>query len=106
MHVDKSFDISVDTNTLLLHVLVISLAKGGSVFGSIGLSVCLSACLSVDNITPKSYELIGMKFYGGEGSCPGLCDIQHGLFADKTKRVLQLVNAWMRLCHSIHTVKT
>ena len=27
--------------------------------------VCLFVCLSVDNITQKSYERIGMKFYGG-----------------------------------------
>ena len=27
--------------------------------------VCLSVCLSVDNITQKSYERIGVKFYGG-----------------------------------------
>ena len=36
------------------------LGKGGYVIGSIGLSVCLS----VDNITQKIYEWIGMKFYG------------------------------------------
>ena len=29
------------------------------------LSVYLFVCLSVDNITQKNYELIGMKFYGG-----------------------------------------
>ena len=27
--------------------------------------VCLSVCQAVDNITQKSYEQIGMKFYGG-----------------------------------------
>ena len=31
----------------------------------VSLFVCLSVCLSVDNITQKSYERIGMKFYGG-----------------------------------------
>ena len=49
------------------------LGKGGYVFGSVGLfvclfvclSVCLSVSLSVDNITQKSYERIGLKFYGG-----------------------------------------
>ena len=33
-------------------------------YGSVGLSVCLSVCLFVDNITQKSYKRIGMKFYG------------------------------------------
>ena len=40
------------------------LGKGGYIFGSVGLSVCLFVCLSVNNITQKSYERIGMKFYG------------------------------------------
>ena len=31
---------------------------------SVGLSVCLFVCLSMDNITQK-HELIGMKFSGG-----------------------------------------
>ena len=40
--------------------IITSVAKGGYVFGSVSLSVCLF----VDNITQKSYEWIGMKFYG------------------------------------------
>ena len=40
------------------------LGKGGYVFGSVDEFVCLFVCLSVDNITQKSYERIGMKFYG------------------------------------------
>ena len=38
------------------------LGKGGYVFGSVGLSVFLSVCGQHNS---KSYELIGMKFYGG-----------------------------------------
>ena len=41
------------------------ICKGGYVFGSVGLSVCLFVCLSEDNITQKSYERIGVKFNGG-----------------------------------------
>ena len=41
------------------------ICKGGYVFGSVGLSVCLFVCLSKDNITQKSYERIGVKFIGG-----------------------------------------
>ena len=40
------------------------LGKGGYVFGSVGLSVCLSVCLCGQHYS-KSYERIGMKFYGG-----------------------------------------
>ena len=36
--------------------------KGGYVFGSVGLSVCLFVC---GQHYSKSYEWIGMKFYGG-----------------------------------------
>ena len=36
------------------------------VFGSVGLFVCLSVCLSVcGQHYSKSYERIGLKFYGG-----------------------------------------
>ena len=42
--------------------IITSLAKGGYVFGSVGLSVCLFVCLFVSS---KSYEWIGMKFCGG-----------------------------------------
>ena len=45
-----------------MHFLI---CKGGYVFGSVGLSVCLCVCLSEDNITQKSYERIGVKFNGG-----------------------------------------
>ena len=38
------------------------LGKGGYVFGSVGLSVCLSVC---GQHYSKSYERIEMKFYGG-----------------------------------------
>ena len=38
------------------------LGKGGYVFGSVGLSVCLSVC---GQHYSKSYERIGVKFYGG-----------------------------------------
>ena len=38
------------------------LGKGGYVFGSIGLSVCLSV---YGQHYSKCYERIGMKFYGG-----------------------------------------
>ena len=43
------------------------LGKGGYVFGSVGLSVCLVVCLlsACGQHYSKSYELIGMKFYGG-----------------------------------------
>ena len=42
------------------------LGKGGYVFCSIGLSVCLFVCTSVCLWTLlKSYARIGMKFYGG-----------------------------------------
>ena len=44
--------------------IITSLAKGGYVFGSVGLSVCVSVC---GQHYPKSYELFGMKFYGGVG---------------------------------------
>ena len=37
------------------------LGKGGYVFGSVGLSVCLFVC---GQHYSKSYERIGMKFYG------------------------------------------
>ena len=37
------------------------LGKGGYVFGSVGLSVCLFVC---EQHYSKSYERIGMKFYG------------------------------------------
>ena len=37
------------------------LGKGGYVFGSVGLFVCLSVCGHYS----KSYERIEMKFYGG-----------------------------------------
>ena len=40
------------------------LGKGGYVFGSVGLSVCLFVCLFVCGHYSKSYERIGMKFYG------------------------------------------
>ena len=35
------------------------LGKGGYVFGSVGLSVCLFVCLSVDNITQKVMNELG-----------------------------------------------
>ena len=38
------------------------LGKGGYVFASIGLSVCLSVC---EQHYSKSYDQIGVKFYGG-----------------------------------------
>ena len=38
------------------------LGKGGYVFGSVGLSVCLFVCRQHYS---KSEEWIGMKFYGG-----------------------------------------
>ena len=37
------------------------LGKGGYVFGSVDLSVCLFVC---EQHYSKSYERIGMKFYG------------------------------------------
>ena len=43
---------------LILHYL---LGKGGYVFGSVGLFVCLSVC---GQHYSKRYERIGMKFYG------------------------------------------
>ena len=42
------------------------LGKGGYVFGSVGLSVCLFVC---GQHYSKSHEQIGMKFYGGVLSC-------------------------------------
>ena len=47
---------------LSLILIITSLAK--EVMFLVAL-VSLSVCLSVDNITQKSYERIGMKFYGG-----------------------------------------
>ena len=42
------------------------LGKGDYFFGnSVGLSVCLFICLFVCGHYSKSYEQIGMKFYGG-----------------------------------------
>ena len=42
------------------------LVKGGYVFGSVGLSVCLFVCLSVcGQHYSITYGRIGMKFYGG-----------------------------------------
>ena len=35
------------------------LGKGGYVFGIVGLSVCLSVCLSVNNITQKVMNGLG-----------------------------------------------
>ena len=35
------------------------LGKGGYVFGSVGLSVCLFVCLSVNNITQKVMNGLG-----------------------------------------------
>ena len=35
------------------------ICKGGYVFGSVGLSVCLSVCLSEDNITQKVMNGLG-----------------------------------------------
>ena len=44
----------MDIALLLLFIsFITSLAKGGYVFGSVGLSVCQSVCLFVDNITKK-----------------------------------------------------
>ena len=45
-----------------IHMVITSLAK--EVMFLVAL-VCLFVCLSVDNITQKTYERIGMKFYGG-----------------------------------------
>ena len=42
-------------------IIITSLEKGGYVFGSVGLYVCLSVC---EQHYSKSYEGIGMKFYG------------------------------------------
>ena len=42
------------------------LGKGGYVFGSVGLSVCLFVCRQHYS---KSYERIGMKSYGGVLGC-------------------------------------
>ena len=44
--------------------LITSLAKGGYVFGSVGLSVCLVCLFVCEQHYSKSYERIGMKFYG------------------------------------------
>ena len=41
------------------------LGKGGYVFGSVGLFVCLSVCLSVDNITQKVMNGLGWNFMEG-----------------------------------------
>ena len=38
------------------------LGKGGYVFGSVGLSVCLSVCLFVDNVTQKVVNGLGWSF--------------------------------------------
>ena len=46
------------------------LGKGGYVFGSVGLSVCLFVC---EQHYSKSYERIGMKFYGRVLSSTSLC---------------------------------
>ena len=42
-------------------LFITSLVKGGYVFGSVALSVCLSVC---GQRYSKSYEWVGMKFYG------------------------------------------
>ena len=49
-------------NNIAKMFLLTSLAKGGYVFGSVGLSVCLFDC---GQHYAKSYEWIRMKFYGG-----------------------------------------
>ena len=46
----------------MIDVFFTSLAKGRYVFGSVGLSVCLFVR---GQHYSKSYERIGMKFYGG-----------------------------------------
>ena len=40
-------------------LFITSLAKGGYIFGSVGLSVCLFVCLFVDNITQKVMNGLG-----------------------------------------------
>ena len=50
-----------DVCTLRVLRLVTSLAKGGYIFGSIDLSICLFICGQHYTI---SYEWIGMKLYG------------------------------------------
>ena len=45
-------------------MIVTSLAKRGDVYGSVGLSVCLSVC---GQHYSQSYEWIEMKFYWGSG---------------------------------------
>ena len=50
---------------LLIPFIHYLLGKGGYVFGSVGLSVCLSVCLFLcEQHYSRSYERIGMKFYG------------------------------------------
>ena len=44
---------------------IISLAKGGYVFGYIGLFVCPSVCLLVDNITQKVMNGLGWNLMEG-----------------------------------------
>ena len=47
-------------NTILHYIpIVTSLAKEVMFFGSVGLSVCLSVCLFVDNITQKVINGLG-----------------------------------------------
>ena len=41
------------------HAIHYLLGKGGYVFGSVGLSVCLFVCLSVNNITQKVMNGLG-----------------------------------------------
>ena len=49
--------------------------QGDHVFGSVGLSVCLSVCLFVlATLLKKSYERIVMKCYGGVQSGNGTGD--------------------------------
>ena len=47
---------------IVIIVIIYLLGKGGYVFGSVGLSVCLSVC---GQHYSKAYEWIGVKFYGG-----------------------------------------
>ena len=53
-----------ETNGFLgiLRMIYYLLGKGGYVFGSVGLSVCLFV---YEQHYSKSYEQIGTKFYGG-----------------------------------------
>ena len=55
-------DIIVHTIHFTCHFL---LDKGGYVFGSVGLSVCLFVCLFVDNITQKVINGLGRNFMEG-----------------------------------------